>query len=120
VVKSGSSLPSARNSTEHPILPPFEFYDSDADCDFASVERVNRQHLLPILSDLVRKPFFRYFKVNLYCDCPFWPDDGMCMLRDCSVCECDNNEVPQSWLAADGLKPAAECDGEATLCNLGS
>ena len=78
-----------------------------ADCDFGSVEKVNGRHLLPILSELVRKPFFRYFKVNLYCDCPFWPDDGMCSLRDCSVCECDNNEIPQLLLAAD----RGECEG---------
>ena len=75
------------------------------------MELVNRKHLLPLLSELVRKPFFRYFKVNLYCDCPFWPDDGVCSLRDCSVCECDNKEVPQAWLAADGFLPASECAG---------
>lgn len=75
------------------------------------MERVNREHLLPLLSELVRKPFFRYFKVNLYCDCPFWPDDGMCSLRDCSVCECDNKEVPKAWLAADGMLPPSECEG---------
>ncbi len=73
---------------------------------------MNQQHLQPLLSELVRKPFFRYghlphrtielpdaggawnngaegqhhaprsccrrrfFKVNLYCDCQFWPDAG--------------------------------------------
>lgn len=77
------------------------------------MEKVNGRHLLPILTDLVRKPFFRYFKVNLYCDCPFWPDDGMCSLRDCSVCECDNSEVPQLLLAAD--REAAECEGGSLI-----
>lgn len=43
-------------------------------CDYASVERVNKDHLHPTLSRLVRTPFFKYFKVNLYCDCAFWPD----------------------------------------------
>lgn len=63
---------------------------------------------MPLLRDLVRTPFFRYFKVNLYCDCPFWPDDGMCMLRDCGVCECEPDEVPTPWKAAD---TAAGCEG---------
>lgn len=83
-----------------------------SDCDFASVEHVNGKHLHPILSELTATPFFRYFKVNLYCDCPFWPDDGMCSLRDCSVCECPNSEVPEQFLLADGKISLAECKGE--------
>ena len=30
--------------------------------------------------------------MKLWCDCPFWPDDGMCSLRDCSVCECQEGK----------------------------
>ena len=79
-----------------------------------------RQEVLyPLLTQLTELPFFRYFKVNLYCDCPFWcvarscppfehrgssaraahcrPDDGMCALPDCSVCECPADEVPLPW-----------------------
>ena len=79
-----------------------------AGCEYAAVEQVNKEAVLPLLRDLVRTPFFRYFKVNLYCDCPFWPDDGMCMLRDCGVCECEPDEVPAPWKAADS---AANCEG---------
>lgn len=46
-------------------------------CDYASVNRLNRDHVHPIVSSLVRTPFFRYFKVDLHCDCPLWPDDSM-------------------------------------------
>ena len=81
-----------------------------AGCDYVSVERVNKQQLNPLLSRLVKTPFFRYFKVNLWCDCSFWPDDSMCMLRDCSVCECDDSEIPSVWKAAEG-----KCKGE-TQC----
>jgi len=35
--------------------------------------------------------------MKLWCDCPFWPDDGMCSLRDCSVCECPENEFPEPF-----------------------
>jgi hypothetical protein len=80
-----------------------------AGCEYAAVERVNREHVAPILADLVQQPFFRYFKVALYCDCPFWPDDGMCMLRDCSVCECEDEEVPAPWKRAD-TGAGAPCD----------
>lgn len=53
--------------------------------------------LHPSLQEIVKTPFFRYFKVKLWCDCPFWPDDGMCHLRDCGVCECAENEVPEPF-----------------------
>ncbi|RVW94354.1 Endoplasmic reticulum oxidoreductin-1 [Vitis vinifera] len=36
-------------------------------------------------------------QVKLWCNCPFWPDDGMCKLRDCSVCECPESEFPEPF-----------------------
>lgn len=41
--------------------------------------------------------------MKLWCDCPFWPDDGMCRLRDCSVCECPENEFPEPFKKPYGL-----------------
>lgn len=81
-----------------------------AGCDYASVERANKQQLNPLLSQIVKTPFFRYFKVNLWCDCSFWPDDSMCILRDCAVCECEDNEVPQLWKAEEGKCKGIWCD----------
>ncbi|KAK6934789.1 Endoplasmic reticulum oxidoreductin 1 [Dillenia turbinata] len=66
-------------------------------CDYETVDSLNGKVLHPLLQELVTTPFFRYFKVKLWCDCPFWPDDGMCRLRDCSVCECPENEFPESF-----------------------
>ncbi|KAJ6301120.1 hypothetical protein OIU77_015430 [Salix suchowensis] len=94
----------------------------DCCCDYESVDSVNGEVLHPLLQELVKTPFFRYFKVKLWCDCPFWPDDGMCRLRDCSVCECPENEFPEPFkkpfhrgLPADDLvcqegKPQAAVD----------
>ena len=42
--------------------------------------------------------FFRYFRVDLERSCPFWQEDGSCMMEGCSVCVCDDNEIPRSWL----------------------
>ncbi|KAL8238002.1 hypothetical protein R6Q59_019083 [Mikania micrantha] len=66
-------------------------------CDYESINDINGAVLHPLLQELVKTPFFRYFKVKLWCDCPFWPDDGMCRLRDCSVCECPEHEFPESF-----------------------
>ncbi|KAK3000632.1 hypothetical protein RJ639_020759 [Escallonia herrerae] len=71
----------------------------DCCCEYETVDSLNGAVLNPLLQELVTTPFFRYFKVKLWCDCPFWPDDGMCRLRDCSVCECPENEFPESFKA---------------------
>ncbi|XP_054779488.1 endoplasmic reticulum oxidoreductin-1-like [Prosopis cineraria] len=67
----------------------------DCCCDYETVNNLNVEVLYPSLQELVKTSFFRYFKVKLWCDCPFWPDDGMCRLRDCSVCECPDSEFPE-------------------------
>ncbi|XP_019432365.1 PREDICTED: endoplasmic reticulum oxidoreductin-1-like [Lupinus angustifolius] len=69
----------------------------DCCCDFETVDSINGEVLHPLLKELVTTPFFRYFKVKLGCHCPFWPEDGMCRLRDCSVCECPENEFPEPF-----------------------
>eukprot|EP00204_Picochlorum_oklahomense_P000794 CAMPEP_0118798906 /NCGR_PEP_ID=MMETSP1161-20130426/1231_1 /TAXON_ID=249345 /ORGANISM="Picochlorum oklahomensis, Strain CCMP2329" /LENGTH=492 /DNA_ID=CAMNT_0006726475 /DNA_START=88 /DNA_END=1566 /DNA_ORIENTATION=+ len=73
-------------------------------CSYAAVERMNLNSMKSILQELVQTPFFRYFKTDLYCECPLWPDDGMCSLKDCSVCECESDEVPKPW------KEGESCD----------
>lgn len=65
-------------------------------CSYQNVEEVNSK-LLPLLDELRRTAYFRYFKVNLFCECPLWPEDGMCALEACSVCECDDHELPPAW-----------------------
>jgi hypothetical protein len=87
---------------------------------------MNQRVVQPILTNLVKTAFFRFFKVNIHCDCPLWPDDSMCMLQACSVCECDPNEVPQPWVAAEERSCAAaaaalskdeeDCDGRSVQC----
>lgn len=42
---------------------------------------MNRDEIFPAMEKLVNTAFFSYFKVDLYCECPFWPDDGMCSMR---------------------------------------
>ncbi|KAF8408847.1 hypothetical protein HHK36_004916 [Tetracentron sinense] len=69
----------------------------DCCCDYETVDSINEEVLHPLLQELVTTTFFRYFKVKLWCDCPFWLDDGMCRLRDCSVCECPESEFPEPF-----------------------
>ncbi|XP_071698946.1 endoplasmic reticulum oxidoreductin-1-like [Rutidosis leptorrhynchoides] len=50
----------------------------DCCCDYKSIDYVNVIYLHPVLQELVKRPFFRYFRVKLAYDCPFWPDDYLC------------------------------------------
>uniref|UniRef100_A0A7I4DWF4 Endoplasmic reticulum oxidoreductin 1 n=1 Tax=Physcomitrium patens TaxID=3218 RepID=A0A7I4DWF4_PHYPA len=75
----------------------FQGVVKDCCCDYGTVDLLNKEVLHPLLQELVRTPFFRYYKVKLWCDCEFWPNDGMCQLRDCSVCECPESEFPAAF-----------------------
>lgn len=79
----------------------FQGLVKDCCCDYGTVDSLNKEVLHPLLQELVKKPFFRYYKVKLWCDCPFWPDDGMCALRDCSVCECPESEFPAAFRSSE-------------------
>ncbi|KAF9568061.1 endoplasmic oxidoreductin [Agrocybe pediades] len=67
-------------------------------CDFETIESVNEE-LFGNLSELVEKPFFRYFQVDLYRECPFWPDDGSCNDPGCAITTLDEKDVPEKWRA---------------------
>ncbi|RUS18101.1 hypothetical protein BC937DRAFT_89148 [Endogone sp. FLAS-F59071] len=70
---------------------------SDSCCDFETVEKVN-EDLYGRIQDLIKTKFFRYYKLNLYKECSFWSDDGLCMNRDCSVATVeDEDELPAEW-----------------------
>lgn len=67
-------------------------------CELDTLAQVNHDHLKPLLSQLVNKTFFKYFKLNLYQECPFWVQEMLCgMQGGCNVCECDENEIPLPW-----------------------
>ncbi|KAJ3513317.1 hypothetical protein NLJ89_g3017 [Agrocybe chaxingu] len=44
-------------------------------------------------------PFFRYFQVDLYRECPFWPDQGFCNNPSCAITSVDESDVPEKWRA---------------------
>ena len=86
----------------------------DCGCDFDTVNEATQQHFFPLLTDVVQRTFFRYFKVNLNKECPFWHEQMMCSIRDCAVLECEAHEVPPVWIERDGEgRPVRECVGDS-------
>ena len=73
----------------------------DCNCTVGAVWTASRDYLSPLLTQLTELTFFRYFFVDLEKPCPFWQDDGQCMMEGCSVCTCDENEIPLPWRHVD-------------------
>lgn len=75
---------------------------SDCNCDFVSVNQAVTQFFDPLLQEITRTRFFRYFRVDLEKECPFWQEEGSCTMEGCSVCACEEEEVPKNWNAGSG------------------
>jgi len=48
------------------------------------------KEISPILKNLVETTFFRYYKVDLWKDCPFWTGGLVCTSERCSVPSVDD------------------------------
>ena len=72
----------------------------DACADYESVEQLNDAYMFQKLDALRRTKYFRYFLVDLFKDCPFWVDDGLCMNRACAVEKMDETDVPEELRAS--------------------
>ena len=70
----------------------------DCKCQYEDVNDALPNFYLPLLRHITRSTFFRYFRVDLDRPCPFWHEEGSCMMEGCSVCVCDENEIPHTWL----------------------
>mmetsp|Transcript_54406 Transcript_54406/g.107996 ORF Transcript_54406/g.107996 Transcript_54406/m.107996 type:complete len:604 (+) Transcript_54406:214-2025(+) len=74
----------------------------DCSCDFETVDAATHDYFHPLLEKLQQTTFFRYFKVGLDEECPFWDDSSeMCALKDCAVEACKPEAVPHPWRLSD-------------------
>uniref|UniRef100_A0A1B6C188 Ero1-like protein n=1 Tax=Clastoptera arizonana TaxID=38151 RepID=A0A1B6C188_9HEMI len=66
----------------------------DCTCNVDTVDHFNNVKIYPRLSSLLMKDYFRFYKVNLKRDCPFWSDDSRCAMKFCSVEPCLDDIPP--------------------------
>lgn len=67
---------------------------NDCSCSVDTVDYFNNNKIYPRLRSLLLKDYFRFYKINLYKQCPFWEDDGKCAMRFCSVSPCSDKDIP--------------------------
>jgi len=68
----------------------------DACCEFETVEKINNE-LTPQLRELIKTDFFKYYKLKLFKECPFWAEYGQCVNQACAVETTDETNVPEMW-----------------------
>ncbi|KAL6076141.1 protein folding in endoplasmic reticulum, variant 2 [Balamuthia mandrillaris] len=74
------------------------------------VETVNKQadQIHEQLAGLKARTFFKYFKINLFRDCPFWAEEYLCSMSEegggCGVCACPDDEIPTPWRLEESQK----------------
>lgn len=75
-----------------------EVVGATCDVTFKEINEINH-HIRPELLALVHSDFFKYFKLDLYKQCPFWNDNnGYCVNRACAVDVIEDwDNVPEYW-----------------------
>lgn len=66
----------------------------DCSCSVDTVDYFNNVKIFPRLSSLLVKNYFRFYKVNLKKNCPFWADDSRCSMRHCHIEPCLDEMPP--------------------------
>ncbi|SPQ93346.1 unnamed protein product (mitochondrion) [Plasmodiophora brassicae] len=75
----------------------------DCCCEMETVDLANQDQLHATLQRLRETRFFRIFQVNLDNECQFWQGYSMCHSPGCSVCECEDDDIPPLWKAGTEL-----------------
>ncbi|XP_066912385.1 ERO1-like protein beta isoform X1 [Clytia hemisphaerica] len=76
----------------------------DCCCSIEDVDKLNTIHINPRLKNLVTRNYFRYFKLNLKRECPFWTDSDQCAVKNCAIDTCSEDELPAGL---QGAKPGS-------------
>ncbi|KAF4529715.1 hypothetical protein B566_EDAN015344 [Ephemera danica] len=66
----------------------------DCLCNVDTVDQFNNVKLYPRLKSLLANNYFRFYKVDLGRECPFWTDDSRCAIRYCHIEECTDEDIP--------------------------
>eukprot|EP00455_Lapot_gusevi_P034899 TRINITY_DN3861_c0_g1_i4.p1 TRINITY_DN3861_c0_g1~~TRINITY_DN3861_c0_g1_i4.p1 ORF type:complete len:449 (+),score=106.02 TRINITY_DN3861_c0_g1_i4:88-1434(+) len=73
----------------------------DCCCDTQTISHNYNSELHDVVQRLRKTTFFRIFKVNLNGDCPFAFNPPTCSSHRCSVFECPDEQIPETWKIED-------------------
>lgn len=58
----------------------------------------------PLLEDLIQTKYFRVIRLNINQECPLGILNKICKSNSCSVCRCDDRDIPQFWSNTDRVR----------------
>ena len=62
------------------------------------------QKTAPILEQLVQTKYFRIIRLNINENCEFGLMKRVCKSQSCTVCRCDDKEIPDLWTSTEKVK----------------
>lgn len=63
-----------------------------------TIDRFNNYHVAPLLSNLIKRDYFRFYKVNIFKRCKFdQKSNGKCSSKSCAVNECSEDQLPAGF-----------------------
>ncbi|CAC70110.4 Endoplasmic reticulum oxidoreductin-1 [Caenorhabditis elegans] len=85
-----------------------------------TIDKLNNHRIYEKVQKLLKKDFFRFYKVNMDKTCPFWADDRQCGTNQCGIAFCDD-EVPAGLRRRNAVNMEAaavkeEEDDDAEKC----
>uniref|UniRef100_A0A914DZB6 Uncharacterized protein n=1 Tax=Acrobeloides nanus TaxID=290746 RepID=A0A914DZB6_9BILA len=90
-----------------------------SNCSSDSIDNFNNAKVFPLLSKLLQKDYFKFYKVNMLRPCPYWPDDHQCASKECGIQHCDD-EVPLALRKKSSIIPASNEVEVETVSRSGS
>lgn len=101
------------------------FDDGAAHMDYCSCSaddvETNSGEVLRLVNKIVRRPYFRFYKVNTHKECPYWAVNLLCMSADspCTLCTCNAEDIPLSLRDAGDMSDVNDEDiGEGLMSSV--
>lgn len=91
-------VPPPLNSTYFCTIDKGEVISPTCDVTFDEINEINHK-IRKDLVNLVHTDFFKYFRLHLYKQCPFWnQNNGFCVSRSCAVDVVEDwDSLPEYW-----------------------
>ncbi|ULU14398.1 hypothetical protein L3Y34_016720 [Caenorhabditis briggsae] len=79
-----------------------------------TIDRLNNDRIFEKVQKLLKKDFFRFYKVNMDKTCPFWADERQCGTNQCGIAFCDD-EVPAGLRRRNAVNMVRRSSHESNL-----
>ena len=86
---------------------------------YCNIQDVDTTHeiIFSNLAELMKRDYYRYYKVNLHKGCLFWENMGECRKQTCALKTCGKDEVPEGIITHKN-KSIPTCEEERELSKI--